>query len=89
MDELSGVADRQRLQQHGVDDGEDGGVGADADGEGQDGGRREAAVLPQQAEGEAGVLEQAFHSSLYDGPARCRFEVRLRDRRPANLSRSC
>ena len=55
----------QRLQQDRVDDGEDGRVGADADRQGQDGGPREAPILPQQPEREAGILHELFHLSLY------------------------
>ena len=66
MDELPGLRHRQRLQQHGIDDREDRGVGADAEGERQDRRGREAAVLPQQPEPEPYVLQ---HSVLYGRPS--------------------
>ena len=49
-DDAVGLGNGQRPQQHGVDDGEDGGVGAQADGERQDDGGAEARVLDEQPE---------------------------------------
>ena len=63
VDELLGVRHGQRLQQHRVDDRENRGVGADADGERQDGGGGEAAVLPQQPGREFTLLKQTIHVS--------------------------
>ena len=63
MDELLGVRHRQRLQQHRVDDGEDGRVRADADRQRQDGGGRESAIFPQQAGCEPDLLKETSHPS--------------------------
>jgi len=49
-DQLVRLRVRQRLQQHAVDDAEDGGVGADADCQGQDRDGREHGELQQPAE---------------------------------------
>ena len=65
MDELLGVRHRQGLEQDRVDDGEDGGVGADAEGQRQDGGGGKPAILPEQAEPEPYVLQ---HLQLYAPP---------------------
>ena len=53
-----GRAERQRLDQHGVHDAEDGGVRADAEGEGEDGDRGEPRGAPQGAHGVRRVLPQ-------------------------------
>ena len=45
LDDAVGVRIGERLEQHGVDDGEDGGVGSDAEGQGGDGCEGEAWVL--------------------------------------------
>ena len=52
------VRERERAKEDGVDDREDGGVGADAQREGEDGDGGEAEVLAHQAQGEADVLRQ-------------------------------
>ena len=65
MDQLLGLRHRQRLQQNRVDHSEDGGIRADAEREGQNGRGREAAVLPEEAEAEAEVLQ---HLVLYARP---------------------
>src|SRR5690348_3966799 len=51
---------RKQVQGGGVENGEDGGVGADAEGEGEDGDCREARGLAQHAEAEAQILREAF-----------------------------
>jgi len=56
VDQPIAIGHRQALQECGVDDGEDGGVGADAEGERQDGGGGEAWPLPQHARGVAEIL---------------------------------
>ncbi len=43
------VREGKRLKQDGVDDAEDGGIGADAEGQGKNGHRREAAAVVQLA----------------------------------------
>ena len=60
-DDAIGIGEVGRLEQNGVDDGEDGGVGADAKCERGDGGGGESATLPEHAEGVAEVLEECFH----------------------------
>jgi hypothetical protein len=45
--EPAGLMVGQRLEQNTVDDAEDGGVGADAQGQAEDGGGREARMLPK------------------------------------------
>ena len=50
------VCERQRLQQHRVDDAEDCGVGADAKTQNDDRGDGEAEIFAHHAHGEAGVL---------------------------------
>ena len=75
LHETSGLVIRQRPQQHTVDDGEDGGVGADAEREGQRRDERESRLAPQHARGVADVLEDrsSLHHSFAD-----RAEGRLR-----------
>ena len=46
-DELIGVLVRKRTQQHGIGDAEDGGAGADAQGDGYRGGEREDRTFPK------------------------------------------
>jgi hypothetical protein len=65
------VRHRQGPQQHRVDDRERGDVGAEADGERQDGGRAEAEVLAQQPEGRAEIGGQALHRALPHDGAQC------------------
>ena len=55
---LVGVGVGQRLQQDGVDDGEDGAVGADPEGEGENGGGREAGRAREGAGAAAGILPE-------------------------------
>ena len=59
-----GIAERQRPQQDRVDDREDGGVGADAEGERQHDDRGEAGTLPHQAQRVAKILEQHVETPL-------------------------
>ena len=60
-----GVGDGEVAQEDGVDQGEDGGVGADAESEGEDGGGSEAGSLPQLSQRIAHVLHQGDdHRSL-------------------------
>ena len=58
-DELLRMWERQGTQQDGVDDAEDRGVEADAEGENQDGDGGKRGIVAQGAEGVAGIL-QAF-----------------------------
>ena len=56
--EAGRITDPQGLEQRGVDQAEDRGVGADAEGEGQHGSHREAGLPEQHAGGIAHVLEE-------------------------------
>ena len=66
-DELAGVRVRQRIQEHAVDDGEERGVGADAERQGEDGDDAKRRRLEEHAEGEAKVLKQGDHVFLGEG----------------------
>jgi hypothetical protein len=55
-----GVGVRIRLEDHAVDDAEDGGVEADAEAETENGDRREALAVPERAESVAEVAEHAL-----------------------------
>ena len=57
-DEPAGIGVGRRTDQHRVDDGEHGGVGADADGERGHGDGREAGTAPQAAQAVPHVLAQ-------------------------------
>ena len=57
----SGVGIGERLEQHGVDDGEDGGVGSDAEGQGGDGCDGEGWIREEHAEGVAEVMPEITH----------------------------
>ena len=63
--ELLRIGEWQRAQEQGVDDAEDGDVGADAEGQDEDGNEGESAVAAQGAEGVAEILEKnvEFHES--------------------------
>jgi hypothetical protein len=58
--ELLRIFNGKIAEQHRIDDREDGGVGADAEGEGEDGYSREARGFAQHAEGVAQILGQDF-----------------------------
>ncbi len=62
--ELAAVAVGEGLQEDAVDEAEDGGGGADADGKGEDGGEGEAGGAADLAEGVAEVLCKVRHGSL-------------------------
>ena len=63
------VVDRQRLDQHGVDQAEDRRVGADPESERQQGHQRERRRPPQQPEGVADVAAQLVDQPQADGVA--------------------
>ena len=63
-----GVRERRPPEQHGVDHAEDGGVGADAEAEGDDAGERELRILEEGADGEPEVVQHL--ASLTDGSQR-------------------
>ena len=69
----------ERLEQDGVDDGEDGGVGSDAEGESGDGSYGERWTADEHAEGVAEVAEKVAHGGV--PPSKCSSEpgpVRMR-----------
>ena len=81
-DDAVRVRHRQGPQQHRVDDGERGDVGAEAYGERQDGRRAEAGVLAQQPEGGAEIAGHALHRALpHDGAQRAKRQAAWRARR--------
>jgi len=51
----------ERAEENGVDNGEDGGVGANAESEGHDGDGGKGRRFSEKTEGEAGVVEEAFY----------------------------
>ena len=57
-----GIAERQRRQQHRIDDAEDRRVGADPQRQREDGDDRERRPLEQRPAGEAKVLQQGLHA---------------------------
>ena len=61
LDDAVGVRIGERLEEDGVDDGEDGGVGSDAEGQGGDGCDGEARVLEEAAQGVFEVMPQVGH----------------------------
>ncbi len=60
-DQAIGLAKRQRADGDGVDDAEDRAVHADAEGQAEDGQRREPGVLDQRPKGVAQILEKCVH----------------------------
>ena len=67
-DDTLGIRIGERAQEHGVDDGEDGGIGADAERERRDRQQRERRLAAKGTPGVAEVLDEAIHSGL-DGLA--------------------
>src|SRR5204862_3309262 len=65
--EAIGFVEGQRPQQHGVDDAEDGGVGADAEREDGDDGQRERRRPEQRSEAIAKVGEEGLHDRVSRG----------------------
>ena len=60
-DDTIGIGEIGRFEENRIDDGKDGGVGTDAEGQSGDGGGGEPAALPEHAEGVAKVLQKGFH----------------------------
>ena len=60
----SGVGVGERLEQDGVDDGEDGGVGSDAEGERGDGSEGKAGIVGEHAQRMLDVVPEGAHSVL-------------------------
>ncbi len=87
-DQPLGIRHGERFEHYGPHDAEDRGVGADADGQRQHGGQREAAILDEQPRAEAQVLEhRAKHvSGPFGGASAVRewqhLQSRLTARRP-------
>src|SRR5438270_594047 len=59
------VLKRQRAQQNGIDDTEDGGVRANAERERDDGGQSDCALSPQHAQAETQILKHLVLQSLW------------------------
>ncbi len=66
-DDAVGFVVGQRGEERGVDDAEDGGVGADAESEGEDSDRGEAGVFPEEAEAEDEVAPAVAHEGSFVG----------------------
>ena len=60
LDQFVGILSREHAKDDGVDEAEDGGVGADAERESEDGGGGEGWSFAEGAEGVANVLEERF-----------------------------
>ena len=81
VDQPIAIGHRESLQECGVDDAEDGGVGADAEAERQYGREREGWLLPQRADGIAKVLPEISKQVSGRSPRRDGFGcVRLSQR---------
>src|SRR5207245_11562148 len=81
--ELVGIRERQRIEEHTVDDGEERGVRADAQGQRQNSDRREAGILSQHAQSVADILPETHHrlsSQIHPqgGAGRLEEETRVR-----------
>ena len=63
-DDSIGLGNGQRPQQHRVDDREDGRVGAETDGQRQDGGRRKAAILDEQPDARLQIADKSERQDL-------------------------
>ncbi|MBI3800889.1 MAG: hypothetical protein HY268_28430 [Deltaproteobacteria bacterium] len=63
LDELLRLADGQQAEHHGIDQAEDGSVGANPEGEGEDGHGGEAGALPESAQS---IAEVGKHRRLTD-----------------------
>ena len=66
-DEFVGIRERQRIQEHAVDDREQGGIRANSQCERKDGDRRKSGILRQHAQSEAHVLQETHHWTLSSG----------------------
>ena len=64
VDETRGIGVGQRAEDDLLDDGEHGGVDADAEAEGDDGGEGEGGGLSELSQGETKVLGQRGHADL-------------------------
>jgi hypothetical protein len=59
--DLAGILDGKRPKEKGIDDAEDGGVGADTQRERQHGDGCKSGVLDQHSRGEANILPERLH----------------------------
>ena len=59
-----GIMDGERAKEYGVNDGEDGRVGSDADGQGENGDDGEAGRFEEDAETVAKVLKECVHELI-------------------------
>jgi hypothetical protein len=60
VDEFVGMREWERAKKDGIDDREDGGVGANAEGESSDGHGGEGGRFPEKAKSKASVVEERF-----------------------------
>ena len=60
VDEFVGMREWERAKENGIDDGEDGGVGADAESESEDSDGGESRGFSEEAQGETRVVEERF-----------------------------
>jgi hypothetical protein len=65
-DELLGIADGEEAEDELIKEGEDGGIGADSQGERGDSDDGEEGRPAEVAEGEADIGENSEHMGLYD-----------------------
>ena len=68
-DQLTRLRILERLEQHALDDGEDGRAGSDAQAQGQDADRREAPIPGQPSGGIAQIAEESIYGVLPSIPA--------------------
>jgi hypothetical protein len=66
-DETIWLLERERLQEHGVNDAEDRHVRADADGQGKEHRGAERLLLPEELQAESDVTKQRLHHTLIPG----------------------
>ena|SRR6185295_12247588 len=71
QDEVGGISEAKRTKQNGVDDAEDGGVGANSEGERQNSDQRECGALGEEAKRVAEILQQSLHRSPHRVVVRC------------------
>src|ERR1700759_3603763 len=85
LDEFSWVRDRGRAQHDVVDEGEDGGIGADSDGEREDSSQRVAGRFAELMQCEAEVGPQVFQPAPLPAFDACRPPQRLVAERTAGF----
>jgi hypothetical protein len=70
-DEADGVCDACGMQQHALNDAEDGGVCTNAEGQGENGDDREERGVKMTEQGLAEIGQQHAHLSTHEGLRRC------------------